>query len=89
MAVLGASGGIGQPLSMLLKTSPRVGELALYDVANTPGVAADLGHISTASSVKGYVGPDQLPQALQGCDLVVIPAGEEGASLGGVRPLLP
>ncbi|KAF5835579.1 malate dehydrogenase [Dunaliella salina] len=75
VAVLGASGGIGQPLSMLLKTSPRVGELSLYDVANTPGVAADLGHINTGSSIKGYVGPDQLPEALQGCDLVVIPAG--------------
>eukprot|EP00983_Pelagomonas_calceolata_P095346 1158001-Pelagomonas_calceolata.AAC.4 len=75
VAVLGASGGIGQPLSMLLKTSPRVSELSLYDVANTPGVAADLGHINTGSTVKGYVGPDQLPEALQGCDLVVIPAG--------------
>lgn len=75
MAVLGAAGGIGQPLSMLLKASPRVGELALYDVANTPGVAADLSHISTHSAVKGYMGPEQLGTALQGCDLVIIPAG--------------
>lgn len=81
VAVLGASGGIGQPLSMLLKTSQRVGELALYDVANTPGVAGDLGHINTASSVKGYMGPDQLPQALQGCDLVVIPAGAQAGGM--------
>lgn len=36
-----------QPLSLLLKLSPLVTELSLYDVVNTPGVAADLSHIST------------------------------------------
>ncbi|KAL6752953.1 malate dehydrogenase [Haematococcus lacustris] len=75
VAVLGAAGGIGQPLSMLLKMNPLVGELALYDVANTPGVACDLSHMSTPAVAKGYVGADQLPAALQGCQLVVIPAG--------------
>ncbi|OLY83001.1 Malate dehydrogenase, mitochondrial, partial [Smittium mucronatum] len=47
VAVLGAAGGIGQPLSLLLKNNPLVSELNLYDVANCPGVAADLGHINT------------------------------------------
>lgn len=42
VAVLGASGGIGQPLSLLLKENPHVTELSLYDIVNTPGVAADL-----------------------------------------------
>ena len=45
VTVLGASGGIGQPLSMLLKLSPYITELACYDIANTPGVAADLSHV--------------------------------------------
>lgn len=36
-----------QPLSLLLKLCPLVDELALYDVVNTPGVAADLSHISS------------------------------------------
>lgn len=45
VAVLGANGGIGQPLSMLLKLSPLVQELALYDIVGTPGVAADLSHV--------------------------------------------
>lgn len=45
--VAGASGGIGQPLSLLLKLCPLIDELSLYDVVNTPGVAADLSHIST------------------------------------------
>lgn len=46
VAVLGAGGGIGQPLSMLLKISPVVDELACYDIVGTPGVAADLSHVS-------------------------------------------
>ena len=46
VAVLGAGGGIGQPLSMLLKLSNYVDELACYDIVGTPGVAADLSHVS-------------------------------------------
>ena len=38
VAVLGAGGGIGQPLALLLKHSPMVSHLALYDLASyTPG----------------------------------------------------
>ncbi|GAB4820437.1 hypothetical protein N2152v2_007483 [Parachlorella kessleri] len=75
VAVLGAAGGIGQPLSLLMKLSPDVAQLRLYDVANTAGVAADLSHINTAAAVTGHTGPEQLQGALEGCDLVVIPAG--------------
>ncbi|OXB78841.1 UNVERIFIED_CONTAM: hypothetical protein H355_011246 [Colinus virginianus] len=75
VAVLGASGGIGQPLSLLLKNSPLVSRLTLYDIAHTPGVAADLSHIETRANVKGFLGPEQLPECLKGCDVVVIPAG--------------
>ncbi|XP_058504499.1 malate dehydrogenase, mitochondrial [Solea solea] len=75
VAVLGASGGIGQPLSLLLKNSPLVSHLSLYDIAHTPGVAADLSHIETKAQVTGHIGPDQLDAALRGCDVVVIPAG--------------
>ncbi|EDU40718.1 Mdh Malate lactate dehydrogenase [Pyrenophora tritici-repentis] len=74
--VAGASGGIGQPLSLLLKNCQLVDELALYDVVNTPGVAADLSHISTPATVKGYLPKDDgLKDALTGADIVVIPAG--------------
>lgn len=75
VAVLGASGGIGQPLSLLLKTNAMVSELALYDIAHTPGVAADLSHIETRAKVTGYMGPEQLYDCLEGSDVVVIPAG--------------
>jgi len=75
VAVLGAAGGIGQPLSMLVKMLPSVTELSLYDIQGTPGVAADLSHCNTACKVKGYVGEEELSAALEGCDLVIIPAG--------------
>ncbi|KAI9677588.1 MAG: hypothetical protein M1817_006542 [Caeruleum heppii] len=74
--VLGASGGIGQPLSLLMKTCPLVDDLALYDVVNTPGVAADISHISSIAKVVGYLPADDgLKKALTGADMVVIPAG--------------
>lgn len=75
MAVLGASGGIGQPLSLLLKQSPLVDHLSLYDVQHTKGVGADLSHIDSKSKVTAHVGAEQLKQALEGCHVVVIPAG--------------
>lgn len=76
VAVLGAAGGIGQALSLLLKTQLPAGtDLALFDIAPvTPGVAVDLSHIPTAVNVKGY-GQDGLATALQGADVVLIPAG--------------
>lgn len=72
---MGASGGIGQPLSLLLKHSSLISELSLYDIVHTPGVAADLSHIETRCKVKGYVGPEQLKDSLRGVELVIIPAG--------------
>uniref|UniRef100_UPI00358F46E8 malate dehydrogenase, mitochondrial n=1 Tax=Myxine glutinosa TaxID=7769 RepID=UPI00358F46E8 len=75
VSVLGASGGIGQPLSLLLKQSPLISRLALYDIAHTPGVAADLSHIDTRATVTGHLGPEQLGDALKGAEVVLIPAG--------------
>merc|ERR1712180_184285 len=75
VAVMGAAGGIGQPLSMLLKLNPAVTKLSLYDIVHTPGVAADLSHIETKARVKGFVGAEQLEESLQGAEIVVIPAG--------------
>ncbi|KAJ7153537.1 NAD-malate dehydrogenase [Mycena crocata] len=74
--VLGAAGGIGQPLSLLLKTNPLITELGLFDIVNTPGVAADLSHIATPAVVVGRLPPnDGLKEVLTGADVVVIPAG--------------
>lgn len=53
VALCGASGGIGQPLSLLLKQSTLIKELALHDLDHTKGIAADCSHIDTQSKVKG------------------------------------
>ncbi|CAL9050479.1 unnamed protein product [Musa banksii] len=75
VAILGAAGGIGQPLSLLMKLNPLVSSLALYDIAGTPGVAADVSHINTRAEVVGYAGDEQLGKALEDSDVVIIPAG--------------
>jgi malate dehydrogenase len=60
-------------------------QLGLYDIVNTPGVAADLSHISTPAKVEGYLPPDGgLERALKGAEIVVIPAGVPRKP--GVRP---
>ena len=76
IVVLGAAGGIGQPLSLLLKHGlPSGNTLSLYDIAAmTPGVAKDLSHVPTPARVEGYAGPD-LDEALHGASVVLIPAG--------------
>ena len=54
----GAAGGIGQPLSLLLKANPLIKQLNLFDVAPTVGIATDLSHINTPATVTGYSGKD-------------------------------
>ncbi|ATF09698.1 malate dehydrogenase [Candidatus Enterovibrio altilux] len=76
VAVIGAAGGIGQALALLLKNQlPAGSDLALYDIAPvTPGIAVDLSHIPTFVSIKGFCGDDPTP-ALEGADIVLISAG--------------
>ena len=76
VVILGAAGGIGQALALLLKTElPSGTELSLYDIAPvTPGVAADLSHIPTPVQVEGFSGEDPSP-ALLNADIVLISAG--------------
>ncbi|KAI5965165.1 uncharacterized protein KGF55_001385 [Candida pseudojiufengensis] len=80
VTVAGAAGGIGQPLSLLLKLNSNVTELSLFDIVNAKGVAADLSHINTPAIVKGYQPESKedktaIVEALKGSDLVIIPAG--------------
>ena len=81
VALLGAAGGIGQPLALLIKSLSQVSHLSLYDLVAVPGIAADLGHINTRATVSGHLGDtkdpvkDQLGACLQGSDIVVITAG--------------
>ncbi|GMP71795.1 hypothetical protein CsSME_00030066 [Camellia sinensis var. sinensis] len=75
VAVLGVAGGIGQPLALLIKLNPLVSSLFLYNIAGTPGIAADVSHINMRAQVAGFMGEEQLGRALDGADLVIIPAG--------------
>jgi len=97
VCVVGGGGGIGQPLSLLLKQSPLVTHVSVFDMIGAPGVAADLSHINSPAKVTGHgmsmtqfkgdadgngKVEDQdafqaaaFDEALQGCDVVVIPAG--------------
>lgn len=74
VSLIGAAGGIGQPLALLLKQTPGIKQLNLFDLANTAGIAADLSHICTPAVVKGF-GVGDLSKALEGAQIVVIPAG--------------
>ncbi|KAM0747843.1 malate dehydrogenase, NAD-dependent [Meredithblackwellia eburnea MCA 4105] len=77
VTLVGAAGGIGQPLALLLKQSPLITELALFDVVPVvKGVAADISHVDTPSVVTGYTKEDDGQSiALKDADVVVIPAG--------------
>ncbi|CDO94528.1 unnamed protein product [Kluyveromyces dobzhanskii CBS 2104] len=89
ICVLGAAGGIGQSLSLLLKsnagsllprdTSTHI-RLSLYDVNKDAivGTTADLSHIDTPiTTTAHYPGDDTggIGQCLSDANLVIIPAG--------------
>ncbi|RNF06818.1 glycosomal malate dehydrogenase [Trypanosoma rangeli] len=84
VAVIGAAGGIGQSLSLLLlRELPFGSTLSLYDVVGAPGVAADLSHVDCAGvTVKHAAGKlppvprdPALTKLAQGVDVFVIVAG--------------
>ncbi|KAJ6118719.1 hypothetical protein N7471_013339 [Penicillium samsonianum] len=76
IALLGAAGQIGTPLSLLCKASDLFDDIALYDVVHVPGIATDLNHIDTRARVSGYLPEDSgLKKALSGADVVVVTAG--------------
>lgn len=71
-------------MSLLLNNSPLIGTLNLYDVVPVVvGVAADISHIETGVTVRGFAGDLKdkakskaaLHEALEGVDVAVIPAG--------------
>lgn len=77
VTVLGANGSIGQPLSLLLKLNDKVTDLRLYDLRGAKGVASDLSHIPTNSTVTGFTPEEDngLKNALKDTEIVLIPAG--------------
>ena len=51
VAVLGASGGIGQPLALLMKLESQVTELSLFDVVRTPGRCRRCDGVAVSSCI--------------------------------------
>ncbi|CAB4256804.1 similar to Saccharomyces cerevisiae YOL126C MDH2 Cytoplasmic malate dehydrogenase, one of three isozymes that catalyze interconversion of malate and oxaloacetate [Maudiozyma barnettii] len=89
IVVLGAAGGIGQSLSLLIKsqlyymvkTEKRL-HLALYDINKDAiaGVVADMSHIDTPITISAHYSDSQDPnESLKACltdaSIVLIPAG--------------
>jgi len=83
VAVLGGAGGIGQPISLLLKQQlPSGSTLSIYDVVPAiTGVGVDLSHVNSNVKLEYYLGDMKNPanpevdKALTGADVVIIPAG--------------
>ncbi|GLJ59599.1 hypothetical protein SUGI_1515490 [Cryptomeria japonica] len=76
VTILGAAGGIGQPLALLLMLhSEYVQHLALYDLVHVRGIAADLSHVDRQCKVTAHLGPDELTEAVRDAKVIVIPAG--------------
>ena len=65
ITLCGANGQLGQIIAFLLKQSPLVNVLTLYDIDKTYGMAMDLSHIDTSCRVQSYWGCENLNEALR------------------------
>ncbi|XP_017770053.1 PREDICTED: uncharacterized protein LOC108557869 isoform X3 [Nicrophorus vespilloides] len=72
------TGSVGQPLSLMLKQSPYIDELALFDKKGTSGLALELSHIDTKCKVTSYQ-PPTASEAFQNASVIVIVAGQPSA----------
>ena len=59
--MVGGAGGIGQPLSLLLKLDPNVTHVSVFDMVGAPGVAgvsSELERVSSslACTARGWIG---------------------------------
>lgn len=76
IAIHGASGRIGQTISVFMKMNPMVSEVRLQDCAkNIEGVALDISHIESPPDVTGFQGGNSLKQSITCADVVICTAG--------------
>ncbi len=75
IAVIGAGGRVGQTLSLFLKTSNRVEDLALYDNCDrVSGIVRDLSNIPTITHLSSHEGKRSIEHALDNASIVVVSA---------------
>nr|CAD7428319.1 unnamed protein product [Timema monikensis] len=78
VTIIGAGGRFGQTAALLLKQSPRVDILAMYDNSDINcGTALDLAHVDTKCRVMAYCGEGQFDDAMNGADIILLCAGAE------------
>ena len=77
ITIVGAAGGIGQALALLLKRHlPNNSELFLYDITEImTGIAIDLSHIPTQVRIQGFSGKKYLCTAIKDANIILITAG--------------
>lgn len=76
VTIVGAAGGIGQPLSLLLMLhSEYIQHLALYDLAHVRGVGADLSHVDRQCKLTTHLGQEELADAVRDANVIIILAG--------------
>ncbi len=76
VAVIGTGGGIGQMVSLLLKASNRVRELALYDnFGLIEGIVKDLEDVYDLTTISSHEGKKGIEDALDDASIVVVTAG--------------
>ncbi|CAH0560145.1 unnamed protein product [Brassicogethes aeneus] len=76
VTVLNACSNIGRNISLLLKQSPHIHELKLYDVNKEVfNIAEDLSHIDTRTQVKSFKGNHVIRQAIEDADIIIHAGG--------------
>lgn len=78
VALLGASQGVGRPLSLFITQSPLVSHLHLYDgEEEVDSLVSELRRREGDGTVAGFKGFPQLANCLAGMDMVVIVSGAQ------------
>ncbi|RZC33645.1 malate dehydrogenase, mitochondrial [Asbolus verrucosus] len=80
VTVLGAGGKLGKAVSLMLKQSPFIDELCLYDNKSLSGFVNDLNYVDTKCRVTTYFGLKDINRALSRSNVVVILAAASHTS---------
>ncbi|XP_014259825.1 uncharacterized protein LOC106672703 isoform X2 [Cimex lectularius] len=80
LTILGLNSLFAKLSSFLLKQSPHINRLALYDEDDV-GFPCDISNINTQCKIRAYIGQDQLQCAVKNSDVVLIGDQEDITSL--------
>lgn len=72
VTIVGGMGNTGKPLALMLKQSPLIDELCIYDIKPVNSFVHELGHIDTMCKITGYTGKLNLDKALNNSKVVVL-----------------